>query len=343
MNDADFRQALFAGYASFIDAEFDKNADWRGDRFLGAARFNSVKFLGETYFNMAQFADHAEFIDVQFAGPVYLWNVQFEGLTDFWNSKFNKKADFEGSQFKEDANLQRTSFGEDSNFRDVFFGKNVSLFDARLGNAYFEGNVTLNNLNLSRAKYDRIFLPWSRIGKLDFDEGSYLLLIKNYNNLGWYKDYNDCYYDYRKDAQNKELENRDFLHWLFDFLSCISFGYGVKPERPLILSAFLIISFGLIFRKGNATLKFIKKDIFEKVTQEEVRVNTSLTKERPTFRDHFMFSFTTFTSGFTSFLHPSIEYKLLDKYTRLAILEKLLGSTLIALFIASIGRIYFVR
>lgn len=61
-----------------------------------------------------------------------------------------------------------------------------------------------------------------------------------------------------------------------------------------------------------------------------------------TFIDPFFFSLVTFTYGFTSFLQPSVEYEL-ERHTRLAIVERLLGSFFVALFITTISKTYLIR
>jgi len=53
-------------------------------------------------------------------------------------------------------------------------------------------------------------------------------------------------------------------------------------------------------------------------------------------------SLTTFTSGLTTFLYPSIEYRA-EKHKRLVILERLLGSVFLALLITAISKTYLIR
>jgi len=58
--------------------------------------------------------------------------------------------------------------------------------------------------------------------------------------------------------------------------------------------------------------------------------------------DAILFSLFTFTSGFTAFLHPTIEYKL-ERCMRWAILERLLGPFFMALVITAISKTYLIR
>ena len=58
--------------------------------------------------------------------------------------------------------------------------------------------------------------------------------------------------------------------------------------------------------------------------------------------DPILFSLFTFTSGFTAFLHPTIEYKL-ERCMRWAIFERLLGPFFMALVITAISKTYLIR
>lgn len=209
-------------------------------------------------------------------------------------------------------------------------------------NAYIEGKVFINNLNLTKTKYDRIYLHWGSIGNLNFDTGAYLSLLKNYDNLGWNDDNRNCYYSYRTATQNEELVAHEILPWSIDFLHWISYGYGIKPERPLIWPVIFILIFGSVFWRNKCINKLVREEIIEQ-KEEDAVITTNLKIKELSLEDPILFSLTTFTSGFTSFFHPNIEYKLDAKYMRLAIIERFLGSILIALFFAAIGKIYLTR
>jgi hypothetical protein len=135
-----------------------------------------------------------------------------------------------------------------------------------------------------------------------------------------------------------------------DSIECILYGYGVKLHYTLTWIAILVLIFGLIFGNGGSIRKYIKEEREEKPinettvegTSEAVEIKTVLKKWNITFIDPFLFSLTTFTSGFTSFLYPSIEYRA-KKHKRLVILERLLGSVFLALLITAIGKTYLIR
>jgi hypothetical protein len=338
----DMKGVIFSDYTTFMYAKFNRTADLRGVKFLGDVHFAYCRFNDETYFSGTQFGKIADFRGIQYAGLIQFWNARFNGDTYFWNSKFFKYADFSGAQFYQNADLSSSSFGENSKFDDILFNKKVNFYDVEFKSAYFEGNVSINYLNITRAKYDRLYLNWGSIGNLDFNDGAYQSLIKNYNNLGWNKDDINCYYKYRTAAQDQEFRNHQILPFIIDLFYWISYGYGVKSERPVIWSALFIFLFGLIFWSGNGISKIRRTEVLEQ-NSDKMTVSSIFRKEQLSIEDPFFFSLLTFTSGFTSFIHPTIEYKLEEKYMRLAIYERLLGSILIALFITALSRTYLVR
>ncbi|KUK43436.1 MAG: hypothetical protein XD72_2198 [Methanothrix harundinacea] len=128
------------------------------------------------------------------------------------------------------------------------------------------------------------------------------------------------------------------------------YGYGVKPRRTLGWIVGLVFMFGLIFRNSGSIKKYIREKS-EVLLEDEstssdksgsVELKTTLRRGEIDFKDPFLFSLMTFTSGLTSFLYPAIEYEA-EKHTRLVIIERLLGSVFVALLIATISRTYLIR
>ena len=84
---------------------------------------------------------------------------------------------------------------------------------------------------------------WESIGHMEFDEMAYQLLMSNFRNRNLPDDANECYYDYRN-------ERRATLGLLFqpvDYVLMLFYGYGVKPERPVIWALVFIAFFALLF------------------------------------------------------------------------------------------------
>ena len=191
-------------------------------------------------------------------------------------------------------------------------------YDAYFENATFYPNT---KLDLTRSSHRRMFLPWDCIDQNQAsasDDDAYLALMRNYMNLGWYEDANSCYYEYRNkrrsDADEPYIEKgTDFIEWLL-------YGYGVKPFRTVLWIVGLVLIFGLVFRNGGSIKKYIREK--SKVPLEDgstagdesgaVELKTTLRKGEINFKDPFLFSLTTFTSGLTSFLYPAIEGRVLS-------------------------------
>jgi hypothetical protein len=64
-------------------------------------------------------------------------------------------------------------------------------------------------LNLVGAKFDLLELTWKFIKEYhidSLDDATNLAFIKNYKNIGWYDDADDCYYDYRFWSQSQKFK-----------------------------------------------------------------------------------------------------------------------------------------
>jgi hypothetical protein len=118
----------------------------------------------------------------------------------------------------------------------------------------------------------------------------------------------------------------------------------VKPSFPIAWSAVMILAFGIFFRLNRCLRKIILEERIEdsKDESDEVLIKTTARRTEVNGLDPILFSLFTFTSGFTSFLHPTIEYKL-ERCVRWAIFERLLGPFFMALVITAISKTYLIR
>jgi uncharacterized protein YjbI with pentapeptide repeats len=343
LKDADFSGATFGGVANFWNSEFESNAEFSGTKFLKRVEFYGTTFGGDAHFNGAEFLGYISLWKwVRFRGNVVFNDTTFSSYADFYRSTFEDHADFVQAQFSSDCEFSGTRFEKRANFNRILFKKQ----------AYFEDSY-IDLINLTRADYGRLYLHWISIKSLDYDEGAYLFLIKNYKNLGWYNDANRCYYDYRNAVRKNWLtsnaailrtRNPNRANWFIDTIQLILYGFGMKPLFPIIWSGFLVLSFGLFFLQKNCLLKLIneKRIIDSGEESSDVAIEIMKRKAQIRYLDAFHFSLLTFTSGFTIFLQPSVEYEL-TSHTRWAIIERLLGSLFIALFITAIGKTYLIR
>jgi hypothetical protein len=366
---ANFRDAHFSGSADFVEAIFNGKADFRWADFKGRADFGWTDFACLT-----GFMPFADFMSANFGSYVNFGFASFSGKANFLNTDFNGDANFDATDFNGDASFDDVDFNSDvifnfatftkrASFDEAEFNGNIEFGGARFENetsfyrilfkrpAYFEDS-SIKRLNLTKAEYSRLHLRWDDIESLHFDEAAYLALIKNYNSLGWYGDANWCYYDYRNAVRRSwqapssgfAAKLSSLLDRLIDFGEWLLYGYGVRPSFPIAWSVGIILAFGLFFRQKRCLRKIIVEEGIEdsKDASGEVLIKTTARKAEINALDPILFSLFTFTSGFTAFLHPTIEYKL-ERCMRWAIVERLLGPFLMALVITAISKTYLIR
>jgi uncharacterized protein YjbI with pentapeptide repeats len=320
----DFTDANFSHDARFIRSEFDtisfSNAFFGGlaqfglTRFHRLAAFDSSVFAGEVDFALARFEDAVSFNNASFRDDAIFGGIKFERILDFRGAKFDKKLNLKASQIY-DALLESATFGIASKI--ILDDTDFSIFRA----------------------------PWIIIkDHVQYNGGAYLALIKNYKDLNWFSDSNDCYYLYRKLSLNYEPSSPIKF---FDYLALIFYGFGVKPEIPFGWSVFIILAVGAVFWFVKSLRKFVRKETIKmnpsKEGYLEAQIETTLIEVPISFIDPFLFSLSNFTSGWTTFLYPFTDFKTMGGHSRLAIMERILGSIFISLILAAIVKTYLIR
>lgn len=96
-------------------------------------------------------------------------------------------------------------------------------------------------ISLGRHTNGKILRNWRRNSILHYDEvygdTTYLSLIKNFKELGFLEDADNCYYFHR----TRRRQNLTFLYNLIDKMMEAFCGYGVKPVYPLICSMVILL------------------------------------------------------------------------------------------------------
>lgn len=363
-----FSGARFSGDANFGYAEFDSDAFFSNVTFLANADFNGAVFRGQSGFNSANFTRDANFMLSEFLyGPFA--NALFWGQVHFNFARFHRPTSFSGATFFDEADFSLARFDDWVYFRESHFLSNATFYAVS-----FEGPVTFRDSNfegelvlmgsqmhtlvmdnstfspgakifLDDAGFDRLNVPWSSIkDRIEYSGAVYSGLLKNYRELQWFDDYNDCYYSYRRLSIPEEpmspMKILDYLSWIF-------YGFGVKPQIPMIWSVFITILFGSIFSVKKSLRKFVRIESIDLVPSKEgmleARIQTRLIEKPIQFPDPFLFSLANFTSGWTTFLYPFTDFKTTGGHSNLAIGERILGSVFISLILAAIIRTYLVR
>lgn len=324
---ADFGTAGFNGYADFGFAGFNDTADFRGAGFSG-----TVGFLG------TRFNDTAYFSGVEFNGTTKFDGVKFNGDADFEGAEFNRGASFSSAEFNS-TDFTKSQFDKEAHFEDADFIGKTSFENAHFKeDALFENASFEDELNLIRTRYSKLFIRWHSIekGGLAYDDAAYMSLMKNFKELGYYEDYDGCYYAYRKAHRSEDWPSvpdweeaiRKFIDYPLEWF----YGYGTKPFHAFFWSLDIVLAFFLYWRWLG--LGGPQDKTREGLKDGEEWLDGDLT-------DILGYSVTVFLSGTRFFIDPPalprIEGRSRSWMKKAFILERVLGALFSVLFFIAIS------
>lgn len=344
--DAFFNAARFLGRADFNYSHFDSYSYFAATEFEGDALFSDVDFTGAVDFSAASFSREANFIrsrlsepyfgSATFSGPAQFGLARFSGLSSFSGAlfadeagfglaRFSDAAYFSGAVFQDLALFGLTKFEDIVTFQEANFGADLNFKGGSISALLLEkaeladgSRIILNDTDISRfrARWDEIedHVAW--------EPGAYLALVENYRRLGWSKDEDDCYYQYRRLNQ----AGKDWS-WskIIDILAWLSCGYGVRPGYALAWSLITILCFGLVFWKGDG-IRRSSRPLSGPAEEESL-------PERATLRNALFFSTMVFLS------QGPIDFLPVGRHRYYVILEGITGWLLLALFLVTLGRV----
>lgn len=175
-----FHSTSFCNGADFIDTEFHRKANFSESKFYSAV-FTEAKFHEYADFRKAKFYENAIFDGIQFHNYANFVKACFKIVASFHWAFFGDYANFSGARFKKKANFDRTRFKDDIDFRKAIFDTDLSL---------------------KESNFERFHVRWDIIkDHLIYDGAVYLSLIKNFKDLEFFEDADNCYYKYRLLAQ----------------------------------------------------------------------------------------------------------------------------------------------
>jgi hypothetical protein len=360
-----FRSSKFNGTASFRDSKFNSHADFVDSNFNGLADFYYSNFNGDAHFESSKFNSHADFVDSKFNGDAdfrssnfnrdaHFESSNFNGTSSFGLSKFNGNV-FIYSKFNGTAIFDGSVFNKGANLNDVKF-ENITKFDdvQFAGDAFFEKASFNKVLSLTRTRYDKLYIRWYNItGGLSYDDTTYMSLMKNFRDLGYFEDYDLCYYQYRVEHRGQpwpgigsfEVAIRKFSDVFLQYF----YGYGKKPLYPLGWSIGTILFFGAIWWIGGLREHRDRSGlgIFEKYGSDTMIVPKRLPQTRNKrsglhiLAEAIIFSTTVFLSGTRLFIDPP-ELPEMPRWTRFLTkvvftAERVLGAFFSILFFLAIG------
>jgi hypothetical protein len=306
----------------FDFVQFSKLASFSSAEFFGGVSFANAMLAGQSNFGYALFRGDAIFAATNFGNNVIFRSAQFRDNVTFGLANFGGFADFAGTTFDEAAFFGVAKFADNGYFVDAVFKKDLILEGARIYSMQLD-NATFGDaarINLKDADFGRFVVRWSILKDLlIFNGAAYQALVRNYKNLEWFDDADECYYQYRRITQDQEpwgwIKFLDIIAWL----SC---GYGVRVSYSIFWCIFTILFFGAVFWVGNGMRRF-------EFTGLEVPIIPGKIKDqRVSMIDAFYFS----TAMFTTSQAPVNTYPV-GFYKHLAMIEGILGWFFLGLFV----------
>jgi hypothetical protein len=298
----DFTASQFNAFLSFTDSMMGNNADFHSSRFSCGTNFHNSTFPGKAGFSKCHFSEDSFFTNANFSDKAEFKSAKFDGPSYFKNTTFHQNAIFDNVQF----------LGP-SDFSDVQFAGDLGMNNTKISTMILDGS-TFNDksrLFLAKADINRLMVRWSQIKDiLCYDTSAYLSLVKNYRDLGT-SDADDCYYQFRKETQN--LRNWGWAKVL-DILADIACGYGVRADRPVMCSLFLILT--------CASFLYVKNGL---ISQSHKNKRTSL-------HDALYYCLAIF------FTIPLPDLKPAGNHRYVPVVLRALGWVLFALLVATLGK-----
>jgi hypothetical protein len=317
-SDVDFLGATFNKMTDFRYTNFRGFALFGGGQFNGKAYFRWAKFNSRTWFNITKFNSTVSFCGSKFNSGAYFSGSTFREDAEFYDCKFNGLSRFDGVRFNGDADFRWAEFSPSTDFSESMFNEY----------AYFDNCGFSGDLKLSRARYNMLYIRWRDINNLVYDDGAYLSLIDNFKKLGYFDDADNCYYQYR----DRRYDQNSGLSKLTDYISRVSCGYGVKWFNTIKTGLFILILFGIVYFLGSMPSGFwwkteksiILQKFLESITFSAVAL-LSLPKE---FYPYDLAQYDNIIIG-----------KHRVKFRILASIERLLGWSLLILFIGTLSKV----
>ena len=162
-------------------------------------------------------------------------------------------------------------------------------------------------------------------------------LLNNFKNLGYYEDYDSCYFDYRKAHRSQEdwpsvPPWEEAFRKAIDYPLQLFYGYGTKPFNAFFWSLGIVLIFALYWR-------WIGLGSFRDKTKKSLKDGEDWLDGDVT--DILGFSVTVFLSGTKFFIDPPalprIDGRSRSWIKKAFVLERVLGALFSVLFFIAIS------
>jgi len=239
-----FDESQFSGISEFGASHFGADVHFTRTRFFKGVIFNGSRFEGKAFFLASKFDDDTFFDDITFNDYAEFSRCLFGGYIEFKKSSFCRDASFAASKFSDRANFESASFS------GRLILNSSEIHSMNLDARFDEGS----SISLKHSEYYRLEANWANIkDKIEYDGSAYLALVKNYNRLEWFSDADNCYYQYRK-RRRSSLKIKEKM---VDIIPWMVYGYGVRPEIPILWLTLLFLFSACVYSYGGQTQTFL--------------------------------------------------------------------------------------
>jgi hypothetical protein len=195
--------------------------------------------------------------------------------------------------FTSNANFNNAEFKDLADFNSSVFNKVVSFEHAKINSMSLDAKYNKNSeITLRESNFRNLKVPWKLIknrliysseissSEMLIDKLTYLNLIKNFNEIGWFDDADSCYFEYKNLLKKKDIDSLSrlpsklsrvfkyhapflkkvssfrkeicsggdaLIKVIFYYISLILYGHGVRLRIPLSIGAGLIVLFACIY------------------------------------------------------------------------------------------------
>ncbi|MCY4184721.1 MAG: hypothetical protein OXD45_05335 [Rhodobacteraceae bacterium] len=221
------------GVVSFADSIFCNTVYFKGTKFPRISRFDNSEFLSSGYFQEAIFGNDSElggvlFDCAKFGAEPNFSKAMFFCAGDFKNVEFNDGANFRKTKFFSDVNFNNSKFNNTTSFREATFGQPPKFFEA----------VVHEDINFNGIDWNKAELSYSNRKNKDVKPDEIttraenavlawerLALIMSKQEKPWER-HEFFRLKMRAKRQAEGISISSTVNWLFDILS--DYGWGIR-------------------------------------------------------------------------------------------------------------------
>lgn len=360
---AGFYNASFAEKAIFSSVKFEGDAAFARAVFRDEGDFGNADFFQQAFFAYATFEQKAD-LAARFMGDAHFVATKFQNEANFSEAVFHAGVEFRGTEFRRDHELLP---GPVFSLTQFMIPEAAVFYRTYLGQALFY-NCDVSHLTFSSVDWRmrpngkrQLFEECVELGDFydlwdDIDERDYSLIAetyqqlkKNYDNRMDYWTAGDFHYGEMEMKRLHSPRKNKIARWLHRNLGLVAWyryasEYGESYVRPLLallivlaLFTFLFPVAGLVFTKPENAGTTPSQ--FSPLSYGNLPAFVHSSSSRPWIATLAFFGHSLMTALSVAGFQKELIYQPAYPWGRaLALLELLLTSTLIALFLLALRR-----